>query len=256
MASISDNAKSPISTHSSASVDELAQEVLRAVVSVLRHCGMSDDDVRTCFQMALEAGAQLPIGEFSVRLGGLQRDCMEAMCTWRRDPAFLAENGLPAKLVMQGEERSFELLCRRANLQAPPYELLRTLMHFGAVSQLSDGSLQAETPTFLLGEAKAGGAVAIDGVLRQLGGFARAIEYNVKQALEGKRRRFERSCTVIVPTETVPVFERLVRERGQTFVDVLDEWLERHVHETSPSGVYVEIGAGAYFVDLGTIENK
>jgi len=52
----------------------------------------------------------------------------------------------------------------------------------------------------------------------------------------------------------LPVFERLVRERGQTFVDVLDEWLERHRGEPSASQTYIEIGAGAYFLDLGIIK--
>ena len=65
------------------------------------------------------------------------------------------------------------------------------------------------------------------------------------------RPRFERACTVTVALELEPIFDRLVRNRGQEFIDSIDEWLERNTRVESPSGRYVELGAGAYFVDLG-----
>ena len=52
--------------------------------------------------------------------------------------------------------------------------------------------------------------------------------------------------------ELVPVAHRVVRERGQEFIDGIDEWLERQREVPSPSGRYVEIGVGAYLLDLGS----
>jgi hypothetical protein len=52
------------------------------------------------------------------------------------------------------------------------------------------------------------------------------------------------------------VFDRLVRSRGQEFIDSIDEWLERNTKYESPSGTYVELGAGAYFLDFGIRNRK
>lgn len=245
-----------VSTHSSASINELAQELLGTLVSIFRMCGLSGNDLLEAAQRAIGETDTRSTTDVPVYLGGMQRECMEVMCAWRRDKNFLGPDALPASLPFAGGDRSFEALCARANVETDPSELLKTLMDFGAIRQLEDGRFHAETPTFLLGEQKNSRKLALDGVIRQLAGFSRTVEFNTRQALTGKRPRFERSCTVVVPAELLPVFERLVRERGQTFVDVLDEWLERHRGEESISQTYIEIGAGAYFLDLGIIKKQ
>jgi len=243
-----------VSTHSSASIKELAQELLGTLVSIFRMCGLSGSELREVFQGAIDEIDTGSTTDAPIYLGGMQRECMEVMCAWRRDKTFLGPDALPASLPFAGGDRSFEALCVRANVETDPSELLKTLVDFGAIRQLEDGRFHAETPTFLLGEQKNGRKLAVDGVIKQLAGFCRTVEFNTKQALTGKRPRFERSCTVVVPVELLPVFERLVRERGQTYIDVLDEWLERHRGEASSSTTYIEIGAGAYFLDLGIIK--
>jgi hypothetical protein len=56
---------------------------------------------------------------------------------------------------------------------------------------------------------------------------------------------------VTVARELEPVFSQLVRQRGQEFIDSIDEWLERNTKYASPSGRYMELGAGAYYIDHG-----
>jgi hypothetical protein len=178
---------------------------------------------------------------------------MEAMCLWRRHPNFLGKDGQPRDLQFSGQSGSFSELCRMVAPGRSPTELLDTLTEFGAVRISEKGLICAVTPTFLLGSHKNAGRMATDGVLKQLAGFLRVVEFNVRHSLEGLRRRFERTCTVVVAEEHVPVFERAVQVRGQLFIDALDEWLERHRDTVSPTGRYVEVGAGAYFVDLGNL---
>src|SRR5688572_11486945 len=47
-------------------------------------------------------------------LGDLQRDCMEVMCTWRRDTSLLDSNGLPLPLSRDSGPNAFSELCTRA----------------------------------------------------------------------------------------------------------------------------------------------
>jgi len=103
----------------------------------------------------------------------------------------------------------------------------------------------------LLGRAHDGGRLAVDGVLKQLQGFLQVMHRNVCSVSGVKKSRFERACTVSVAIELEVIFDRLVRTRGQEFIDSIDEWLERNAKRESATGRYVELGAGVYFIDLG-----
>lgn len=242
---------SPASTHSAASTGELVVEIFRSMTGVLVMCGFSHEQIVDCLGSALAEVREIPRRKESIELGSRQRDCMELMCTWRRDPAFLSETGLPSALRVTGCHPSFETLCLSAGVATKPDTLLETLVAFGAVRISDDGTVRAETPTFLLGGLRDTGVLAVDGVLKQIAGFVACVAFNTRQAQAGKRPMFERACTVTVAAELIPVFERMVRERGQLFIDVLDEWLERHRDGRSPTGRYAEIGAGAYFLNYG-----
>jgi hypothetical protein len=244
----------PVSTHSDASIEELLVEVLRPLASILIESGIPESTVKAGFEQVRREINEKRSGQVPIRLGAKQRECMELMCLWRRSKEFLGPDGLPAVLPFSGASGSFTKLCQMVSTEQSAEAILQTLLEFGAVQSLHDGSVGASTPTFLLANPRKPGPLAADGVLKQLAGFLRVIEYNVRQSLFGRKSRFERACTVVIAQEYVPIFERVVRERGQMFIDVLDEWLERHRGAASPSGRYAEVGAGAYFVDLGNIE--
>jgi hypothetical protein len=184
-------------------------------------------------------------------LGALLRDCMEVMCTWRRDIALVGSDGEPIPLSESSGEKSFEALCTKAGCKHPHAEILKVLLEFGAVTIRADGKVISETPTFLLGRSASGGRLATDGLLKQLEGFLQAVHRNVCSVSGSGKPKFERACTVSVAIELEPIFDRLVRSRGQDFIDTIDEWLERNAKHESASGKYVELGAGAYFIDLG-----
>jgi hypothetical protein len=134
--------------------------------------------------------------------------------------------------------------------------ILKTLLDFGAISIDGDDRIVAETPTFLLGRAHGSGRLAVDGVLKQLEGFLQVVHRNVCSVSGTKKAKFERACTVSVAAEFEAIFDRLVRSRGQEFIDSIDEWLERNARRESASGRYLELGAGVYFIDLGERENR
>jgi hypothetical protein len=181
---------------------------------------------------------------------------MEVMCTWRREIEFVDANGEPSALHFEGSEPSFTTLCTNARCRRSPCEILEALIEFGAVSTGSDGMIQSETPTFILGKAISGGRLATDGLLKQLEGFLRCVHGNVRSVSGQGTSKFERACTVTVARELEPVFAQLVRQRGQEFIDSIDEWLERNTKYGSQSGRYVELGAGAYYIDHGERERR
>lgn len=229
--------------------------------------GLLDDVVGRFVDLLVAGGATLPMIDLAVskavagavksdartvftELGALQRDCMEVMCRWRRDPSLVDANGEPLPLAPVVGEHSFDALCKRATCKNESSNVLRALLDFGAVSIGSSGKICSETPTFLLGRAS-GGLLATDGLLKQLEGYLRVVHRNVQSVAGPSKPRFERACTVSIACELEPVFDRLVRQRGQEFVDSVDEWLERNARQESASGQYTELGVGAYYIDLG-----
>lgn len=245
------------STSSDATTSELLELITASLVRLLTAGGLAADEITASMNKALR-NQETPTRTFQLlNLGQAQRDCMEVLCLWRRDPEFLTLDGVPAPLTAHGEASEFQALCKKAGVATDSAELLATLSRFGAIQLTGNECAVPKTPTFLLSSGPGSSPIAFDGVLKQIAGFIRVIEYNLFQTDANRQQRFERACTVVVAQELLPVFEKLVASRGQDFVDVIDEWLERHSVTDSPSNRYIEIGAGAYFVDFGeVIKNK
>lgn len=246
----------PYSTSSGASTSELLILLTKSLIRLLRAGGLADDQIVQAVSSSLVSDNSESRPTPPVVLGRVQRECMEIMCLWRRDPDFLFSDGTPAILGIDSGPNSFQDLCERAGTRTAPTELLTTLAAFGAVVATDADHVMPATPTFLLSGEPGRTPVAFDGVLKQMTGFLRVIEHNVLKASSDAPRRFERACTVVVARELLPVFERLVADRGQDFIDAADEWLERHAPLPSPTDAYVEVGVGAYFVDLGEVSRQ
>jgi hypothetical protein len=229
----------------------LLDDVVRLFIDLLIASGATMPMIQEATNKAVSRAVHFNATTTFTELGSLQRDCMEVMCTWRREVAFVDENGDPMPLHAMDGPHSFASLCSKAPCKHLPQEILAALLEFGAVSIRADGKIASETPTFLLGRVDAGGRLATDVLLKHLEGYLRVVHGNVCSVSGHGRRRFERACTVSVATELEPIFDRLVRHRGQEFIDSIDEWLERNAKYESPSSHYLELGAGAYFINLG-----
>lgn len=230
---------------------DLLDDVVQLFVDLLMAGGATRPMIETAVSRARSNAIETSTSTIYTELGGLLRDCMEVMCTWRRDTSLINAEGLPAALALEDGPTSFDSLCRRAGCKNEPREILNALIDFGAVSVGSDRKVVSETPTFLLGRAATVGRLATDALLKHMEGYLRVVHRNVCSVSGPTKARFERACTVSVAVELEPVFDRLVRDRGQIFIDSIDEWLERNAKRESASGRYLELGAGAYFIDLG-----
>lgn len=234
----------------------LLNEVVQHFADLLVASGATLPMIELAMQQSLAQGLKERGSTKFTVLGSLLRDCMEVMCLWRRDPEFTDADGGPRALEFSSHTSSFEALCLRASCRQQPAAILRALIDFGAVAIGSDSYIRSETPTFILGRASLGGCIATDALLKHLEGFLLCVHKNIRSVSGDGKPRFERACTVTVAAELEPIFDQLVRRRGQEFIDAIDEWLERHARQDSPTGTYVELGAGAYYVDFGRRQSK
>jgi len=234
----------------------LLEEVVQLFTDLLIASGASVPMIQIAMQKSVERGSTNAESTAFTVLGSLLRDCMEVMCAWRRDVEFTDSDGAPMALRLTSSDTSFEELCKRARCRKSASEILRALTEFGAVTVDENGNIQSNTPTFLLGHASMGGKLATDALLKHIEGFLRCVHRNVRSVAGDGKAHFERACTVTIARELAPIFDQLVRRRGQEFIDSIDEWLERNARFDSPTRQYVELGAGAYFVDFGERQRR
>jgi hypothetical protein len=234
----------------------LLEEVVQLFADLLVASGATVEMIRIAMRKSVEHSSTMSDSTTFTDLGPLLRDCMEVMCAWRRDVDFTDADGAPMALQLTANAVSFEELCTRARCGKHASEILRALTEFGAVTINVNGMIESNTPTFLLGHANKGGKLATDALLKHIKGFLRCVHHNLQSVSGDGKAHFERACTVTVARELVPVFDQLVRRRGQEFIDSIDEWLERNARLDSPSRQYVELGAGAYFVDFGERQSR
>lgn len=230
---------------------ELLTDVVSLLVDLLGAAGATSSMIAHAMSDALSHVTETKSHAKFTELGSLRRDCMEVMCAWRRDLRWTDEHGKPKRLEQSGGAASIQELCALSGCTHPWPEVLAALLEFGAVTLDDDQFVISRTPTFLLTRVDEGGRLATDGLLKQLEGYLRVLHRNVLSVSGWEQPRFERACTVSVALELEPIFDQLVRSRGQVFVDSVDEWLERNSRRESVSGRYVELGAGAYFISLG-----
>lgn len=244
-----------IDTGSNVSPIGCRQEQLNDVVclfaQLLGAAGATQSMIATAMSNALGNVADIRTKADFTALGMLQRDCMEVMCAWRRNSSFVDDDGNPRPLSQDDGPLSFRALCSLARCRGEWRKILQALDDFGAVTIDANHRVVSQTPTFLLARQQGGGRLATDGLLKQLEGYLRVVHHNVLSVSGLEKPRFERACTVSIAAELEPVFALLVRMRGQEFVDSIDEWLERNAKKKSATGQYVELGAGAYFIDQG-----
>ncbi|MGH9932580.1 MAG: hypothetical protein ACREA9_25535, partial [Pyrinomonadaceae bacterium] len=158
---------------------ELVDDVVRQFVDLLVAGGSNVRAIRTATTKAIANSVEPTSAATFTELGEIQRDCMEVMCTWRREVKFTNEQGNPKPLQQGVGAESFAALCDRAGCKNDAASVFKTLLDFGAISIDGDDKVVPETPTFLLGRAHAGGRLAVDGVLKQLGGFLQVVHRNV-----------------------------------------------------------------------------
>jgi len=140
---------------------------------------------------------------------------------WYRDPDFLAADGKPRDLEIEGETRSFTALSRRYAPGIPSVAMIKELRSAAALQELKGSKVRVLKRTYIpreLGEnqIRLWGSVLHD--------VAATLEHNVTG--NGAREpRFERrALNLSVDREALPDFRAFLASEGQAFLERMDDW--------------------------------
>jgi len=143
---------------------------------------------------------------------------------WFESPAYTDREGKPRALRFDGPEPSFTSLAREFSGDIYPTIILDELLQVGAVRRLKDGMLRAVTRRYTLGGAD-------PAAIEQLGQSARdlfgTLEYNIAAPVES-RLYDDTVVSVSFDRSALPLFRRLLRQRGEAFLEDIDGWITEH----------------------------
>ena len=145
---------------------------------------------------------------------------------WSQDEEYLGPYGLPLEVPFAGEKPSFEDLVLRYSDGAPPRILLGELVRVGAAVETSDGYVRMLNRTYVPSPLDPLGLERLGNVVNY---FIDTVDTNLQKKRQGEGR-FERYAITMegLSPQSFAAFEFFVREKGQEFLEILDDWLGEH----------------------------
>ena len=173
-------------------------------------------------------------------------DATRLLSQWHQDPDFIDSDGQPLPLSRSGPAKSFADLFRRFGGDTPEQTLLKELTNAGSVEETESGQLVAKRRYHMPTSVDAG-------LLRFFGTnlFDHAETLRNNLAGDDSDKRFEGfAVDDRIDPEAADEFRDYVDERGQQFLEEIDEWLAAHRLDTnSKTSSPIRLGLGAYAIN-------
>ncbi|RMD96246.1 MAG: hypothetical protein D6816_19210 [Bacteroidetes bacterium] len=164
---------------------------------------------------------------------------------WHQDPLFTGPYGLPLELPIDTEPNSFFELARRYSPDVDGQAMLKELVRVGVVQELPGNRVRVLTRAYIPDQSDSAIVQFMGVALRDL---AETLDLNL--GADDDSGYFERRVWTpqgISPMD-LPHFELLVNEKGQEFLETLDNWLTSREAdaESLPANAKIKVGVGVY----------
>jgi hypothetical protein len=152
---------------------------------------------------------------------------------WFENPGYTDEEGRPRVLAVDGPAPSFSSLVHEFSGDIYPRIILDELLEVGAIRVLKDGGIRAVARRYSSGGAE-------PAAIEHLGSTARdvfsTLEHNL--AVGPEARLYDDSVvSVRLDRAALPLFRRLLRQRGAAFLEDVEGWVREHEQPESPDAV-------------------
>jgi hypothetical protein len=149
---------------------------------------------------------------------------------WFESPTYTDSDGRPRLLQFDGPAPSFTSLVHDFSGDIYPRIILEVLQEVGAVRALPDGALRDLTRRYTLGGAD-------PATLEQLGQSARdlfsTLEHNIGSPVD-LRLYDDEVVSASFDRAALPLFRRLLKQRGAAFLEDIEGWISEHEKQGSP----------------------
>lgn len=177
----------------------------------------------------------------------------EILNKWHTDPHYVGPYGIPLELEVRGNRsRSFTDLVTNIDPQASARDVLEELIRLRTVVWSGDTHVRTVSRAFIPVEEMSPAQLEFFG--NALTRLANTLQYNMDS--RNSEKRLERSVISGrgLPSDVVPIFQKLVREKVSELLVELDNWLSPYADEGQSSNEFERVGL-AVFQFIDPIEN-
>ena len=173
-------------------------------------------------------------------------DASRLLSGWHQDPDYFGTDGSPLALPGAGPKPSFQSLFERFGGDTPEQTLFRELLKAGSVEKDDQGRYVAKRRYHMPVEMDAE-SIRVFGT--NLFDHANTLCNNVTG--DSSNRRLEGfAVDDQIDPDAVEEFRAYLDERGQQFLEEIDDWLSQHRLDPNKSeSTPVRIGLGVYAID-------
>lgn len=142
---------------------------------------------------------------------------------WHQDPDFVDQNGKPLELDIDGPGSTFRELCQRYSGDIGPRAMLDELLKVKAAKEIADGKVRVLARSYRAEKVDIQALMHFADTVHDL---VSTLDRNL-HASDGKPLFEGVVSTPRLNPKMLPIFRRRVAERGQKFLEMLDEWLSK-----------------------------
>ncbi len=166
---------------------------------------------------------------------------------WHSDPKYTGPYGVPLELPYEakaGESPSFKDLVREYSGDMAPHQMLKELMRVGAVVETESGNYKVVRRAF---EPERLSPQLLERFGDVAHNFFSTAAANIEKRGQGAGF-FERVVYTEIPInrEIIAEFDTYVKERGQEFLEELDNWFVRKQEDIDKTKERFDTGFGMY----------
>jgi len=152
---------------------------------------------------------------------------------WFEGPQYTDGNGHPLVLPFDGPEPSFTSLVRAHSGDIYPRIILDELMEVSAVKVQRDGSVKALNRRYTSGGAE---PAAIQHLGATASDVISTLEHNLARPPD-ERLYDDAVVSLHLDRSALPLFKRLMRQRGAAFLEDIEGWVSEHEKPPGPGTV-------------------
>lgn len=169
-------------------------------------------------------------------------DATRLLSGWHQDPEFLDENSVPKLLPEFGHAGSFEALFARYGGDIPMPTMIKELTNTGSIERIESGAIKVLRRYY---QPSLADTENLQFAVDRIHDVAQTMNNNVFADGDTARRFGGFAANDRIPVDAIPDFHKFLDQRGQAFLEEVDDWLTQHANregDTTTSTAKVGIG--------------
>jgi hypothetical protein len=201
-----------------------AESLLFPLAMFLEIGGLSQKDAESSFASAYKKA--LIKRDLKIQHIGHHTRYQDMIWLWTKDKRFVSDTGQPRVLSGNGKN-SFATLVREASPVSDPKDVLRIFLKFGNIRRTRSGDYKLVRSYFV---SNTPDSIAFEPIAKFVADVSTTATHLLKRkkGLRGPSHFWKRVETTELSDALARKFSSFAKERSQTFLEELDDWLGAH----------------------------